>query len=184
MQKFLKWTLDAIREDESLMSWMEEKRFEWVPLASSALKSILEGHTFIIITDKEREWFGKYLSQTLNNFDKNRPFLPVVRYKELPMSLDQANTKEKLSMIEDMLSISYQNGYTFFYIGSSGSPRAKIVKHSERSFLWMFDEQLQNSFFLSSNDDLLDIKLIQLARLFDKSIDAVLFNEISLEDLG
>jgi hypothetical protein len=184
MQKFLQWTLEAIREDDSLMSWMEEKRFEWVPLASSALKSILMGHTFIILTDKKREWFGKYLSGSLNGFEKNRPLLPMITLEELCINIDEANSKEKLSMIEDMLTVSFPNGYTFFYIGESNSPRAKIVKHSERSFLWVMDEQLQNSFYLNSNDELLDIKLIQLARLFDKSIDAVLFNEITMEDLG
>lgn len=25
MQEFLKWTLDTIRQDDSMMSWMEEK---------------------------------------------------------------------------------------------------------------------------------------------------------------
>ena len=184
MQKFLQWTLEAIREDDALMSWMEEKRFEWVPLVSSALKSVLLGHTFIILTDKKREWFGKYLSQSLNSFDKNRPLLPIVSLDELCINIDEANSKEKIAMIEDMLSVAFPNGYTFFYIGQSSSQRAKIVKHSERSFLWVMDEQLQNSFYLNSNDDLLDIKLIQLARLFNKSIDAVLFNEISMADLG
>ncbi len=184
MQKFLQWTLETIRSDESLMSWMEEKRFEWVPLVSSALKSILMGHTFIILTDKKREWFGKYLSQSINSFEKNRPLLPIVTLEELCINLDEANSKEKIAMIEDVLSISFPNGYIFFYIGESDSPRAKIVKHAQRSFLWVMDEQLQNSFYLNSNDDLLNIKLIQLARLFDKSIDAVLFNEITMEDLG
>ncbi len=184
MQKFLQWTLEAIREDDALMSWMEEKRFEWVPLVSSALKSVLSGHTFIILTDKKREWFGKYLSQSLNSFEKNRPLLPVVSLDELCINIDEANSKEKIAMIEDMLSISFPNGYMFFYIGQSSSHRTQIVKCSERSFLWIMDEQLQNSFYLNSSDDLLDIKLIQLARLFDKSIDAVLFNEISIEDLG
>ncbi|MBV5278304.1 MAG: hypothetical protein J0647_04610, partial [Campylobacteraceae bacterium] len=37
MQQFLKWTLEEIRKDSSTMSWMEEKRFEWVPLAASML---------------------------------------------------------------------------------------------------------------------------------------------------
>ncbi len=184
MQKFLQWTLEAIREDESLMSWMEEKRFEWVPIVSSALKNILLGHSIIIITDKKREWFGKYLSQSLNSFEKNRPLLPILTFEDLCINIDEANSKEKISMIEDMLSVSFPNGYTFFYIGQSNSSRAKLAKHNEESFLWIMDEQLQNSFYLNSNDELLDIKLIQLARLFDKSIDAVLFNEIGLEDLG
>ncbi len=184
MQKFLTWTLEAIREDESLMSWMEERRFEWVPLVSSALKNIFEGNTTIIITDKQREWFGKYLSCSLNNFEKNRPFIPIVRYEELMCDIDEANNQSRIDIVEDMLSISYPEGYTFFYIGKSDSIRAKIAKHHEDSFLWILDEQMQNSFYLNSSDDLLDLKLIQLARLFDKSIDAVLFSELTMEDLG
>jgi len=184
MQKFLTWTLEAIREDESLMSWMEERRFEWVPLASSALKSIFQGYTTIIITDKQREWFGKYISCSLNNFEKNRPFIPLIRYEELLCDIDEANTQGRIDIVEDMLSISYPNGYNFFYIGKSDSPRAKIAKGHEGSFLWIMDEQIQNSFYLNSSDDLLDLKLIQLARLFDKSIDAVLFSELTMEDLG
>ncbi len=184
MQKFLKWTLEAIRKDESLMSWMEEKRFEWVPLVSSALKNILQGQTVIILTDKEREWYGNYLSKTLNSFEKNRPFLPVVKFDGLSCNIDNLNTKEKIEIVEDMLSISFPNGYMFFYIGKNNSVRTKMLNHHEGSFSLILDEQLQNSFYLNSNDELLDLKLIQLTKLFDKSIDAVLSSEITMEDLG
>ena len=66
MQKFLKWTLNSIRKDGSLMSWMEEKRFEWVPLASSMLSNLLRGRTIIVITDDDREWFGDYIIKSVN----------------------------------------------------------------------------------------------------------------------
>lgn len=37
MSDFIKWTLEAIREEGSLMSWMEERRTEWTPLLASKL---------------------------------------------------------------------------------------------------------------------------------------------------
>ncbi len=46
--------------------------------------------------------------------------------------------------------------------------------------MWLFDEQAQNSFTLSSSDENLDIKLLNLYKLFDKSIDAVLFAKVML----
>ena len=70
MQKFLKWTLDTIRKDGSMMSWMEEKRFEWVPLASSMLEKLLAGQTVIVITDDDRAWFGEYILKNINTNNK------------------------------------------------------------------------------------------------------------------
>ena len=66
MQQLLKWTLETIRKDGSMMSWMEEKRFEWVPLVSSMLHNLLAGQTIIIITDFDREWFGEYALTKIN----------------------------------------------------------------------------------------------------------------------
>lgn len=64
-------------------------------------------------------------------------------------------------------------------MGKGNDIRMQIAKRKDDSFMWVFDEHLQNSFYLSSYDDLLDIKLIQLFRLLDKSIDALLFAEVS-----
>ena len=58
----------------------------------------------------------------------------------------------------------------------------QIAKRKDDSFMWIMDEHLQNSFYLLSDDDSLDIKLIQLFRLLDKSIDAVLFAEVNFEN--
>lgn len=87
MQEFLKWTLDTIRQDDSMMSWMEEKRFEWVPLTASMLKNLLEGQTIILISDSEREWFSKYTLRAINNKNKNRPLLSFVSLKTFSKSL-------------------------------------------------------------------------------------------------
>ncbi|EFP1838280.1 hypothetical protein HPX21_001645, partial [Campylobacter jejuni] len=48
------------------------------------------------------------------------------------------------------------------------------------SLLWLFDEQLQDSFYLNSKDKDLDIKLISLYQLFDVSLDAILFSKVQL----
>ncbi|WP_024955360.1 HobA family DNA replication regulator [Sulfurospirillum arcachonense] len=182
MQRFLKWTLKTIRKDGSMMSWMEEKRFEWVPLASSMLQKLLAGQSIIVITDDDRDWFGEYILKTVNLGNKNRPLLPFVSIKTFFPNIHQLKNKEDIELLEDMLSQSFLNGYTFFYIGKSNDIKMQLAKRNDESFSWVLDEHLQNSFYLSSGDDLLDIKLIQLFRLLDKSIDAVLFAEVSLED--
>ncbi|TQV62003.1 MAG: hypothetical protein FNT15_08155, partial [Sulfurovum sp.] len=37
MQKLLDWTLDAIRMEDSSFSWIEEYRYDWVPLIERAI---------------------------------------------------------------------------------------------------------------------------------------------------
>ena len=84
-------------------------------------------------------------------------------------------------VLEDMLSLSFPAGYTFFYIGKGNDPRAQIAKRKDDSFSWLLDERSQNSFYLDSKDENLDIKLIQLITLFDKSIDSILFSEVDVQ---
>ncbi|MDD3343781.1 MAG: HobA family DNA replication regulator [Sulfurospirillaceae bacterium] len=182
MQQFLKWTLEEIRKDGSMMSWMEEKRFEWVPLAASMLKNLLSGHTFIVITDDDRAWFSHYLLRAINNHHKNRPLLPFMALPSLYPNLFQVKTNEDIELLEDLLSQSFPNGYTFFYIGKNSDIKMQIAKRKDDSFMWIMDEHLQNSFYLLSDDEMLDIKLIQLFRLLDKSINAVLFAEVTFEN--
>lgn len=181
MNKFLKWTLGSIRKDGSMMSWMEEKRFEWVPLAASILENILEGRTIILITDEPRDWFSDYVLKTINATHKNRPFLPVISMKTFFPNVNQIKTNQDIELLENMLSQSFVNGYTFFYVGKSNDIKMQLAKRCNNSFMWVFDEHIQNSFYLSSADEMLDIKLIQLFLLLDRSIDAVLFAEVSLE---
>jgi hypothetical protein len=182
MQELLKWTLATIRKDGSMMSWMEEKRFEWTPLLHLMLQNLLAGQTIIIITDDDREWFGKYALKKLNAEGKNRPLLPFVSIKTFFPNIRQLKSKDDIELLENMLSQSFSDGYMFFYIGKSTDIKIQLAKRHDDSFMWILDEHLQNSFYLSSRDDLLDIKLIQLFRLLDKSIDAVLFAEVNLED--
>ena len=179
MQQFLKWTLEEIRKEGSMISWMEEKRFEWVPLCASMLKNLLDGHTFIVLTDDEREWFGNYIMDTINASTKDRPLLPFVSLKALYPSLTYIKNNEDIELLENLLSQIFPNGYTFFYIGKNSDIKMQIVKRRDDSFMWVFDEHLQNSFYLQTADDNLDIKLIQLFKLLNKSINAVLFAEVT-----
>ena len=180
MQEFIKWTLDAIREEGAQMSWMEERRVEWTPLLASRLKFLLEERTFIVVTDDERAWFEAYLLKKINRPSSARPLLPFVSLRVLYPSIDEINSKEQIALLEDMLSSTFPNGYVYFYVGKSVDSRAQIAKGSDDSYMWLFDEQAQNSFFLSSNDENLDVKLILLFKLFDKSVDAALFNKVIL----
>ena len=182
MQQFLKWTLEEIRKDGSSMSWMEEKRFEWVPLAASMLKNLMNGHTFIIITDDDREWFCHYMLKAVNSQSKHRPFLPFIALQALYPNLYQIKTKDDIELLENLLLQAFPQGYTFFYVGKNSDIKMQIAKRKDDSFMWIMDEDLQNSFYLLSEDDSLDIKLIQLFRLLDKSINAVLFAEVTFEN--
>jgi len=177
---FLKWTIDTIRDDKSLMHWIEERKFEWVPLAKNTISNLLKGQAIVILTDKEREWFSNYVINTINNPYKNRPALPFFELKNFYPHLDLIKDSKDIDLIYDMLSISFEQGYSIWYIGSSYSERAEVAKRRDDNFLWLLDEESQDSFYLSSIDELLDLKLFQLFRLFDKTISAALFSEIDL----
>lgn len=182
MQNFLKWTLETIRKDGSSMSWMEEKRLEWVPLVATMLNKMLQGNTFVILTDQNREWFEQYIISSINNKDKNRPFMPFVSLKSFFPLINTLKTKDDIMLLEDLLSVLYPTGYTFFYIGQSSDFKFQIAKGKNDSFLWVMDEEVQNSFYLRSSDEALDVKLVQLFKLLDKSIDAFLFGEVKFGD--
>ena len=181
MKDFSSWTLVRIREEGSSMSWMEERRFDWVPLAGSAIDRLVNAQTFLLVTDREREWFARYILSKLNKNDGHRPLLPIVSLGTVFPYIDSLKDEEQMSVLEDMLSLSFPAGYTFFYIGKGNDPRAQIAKRKDNSFAWLLDEKVQNSFYLNSKDENLDIHLIQLISLFDKSIDAILFSEVDVQ---
>lgn len=178
MKELLDWTLATIR-DRSEYGWLEERRFEWVPLAQNCLSTVMNGSAVIIITDRDRGWFADYLIKTLNKPSKNRPFLPFFSIKCMLPGLDGFSTNETFSAYTDMLDISFKN-YIFWYIGRGDDKMATFAKERGDGFLWIFDEQMPNSFYLKSFDEALDSKLISLASIFDKTIDAVMFSKIKL----
>jgi hypothetical protein len=181
MQQLLKWTLETIREEESCFSWMEEYRYEWAPLVKSAVAQSIEGKTVLVMTDESHKWFGKYILKSVNDLEKNRPLLPFYQLSECFPNLHNIHSTQELQLLEDMLEISYPNGYYIWYIGKGEHPYTKLAFRCDDSFLWIMDEEVQNSFALRSSDTLLDIKLLQLYKLFDKTLSAVLFGDLDLE---
>jgi len=181
MQKLLKWTLETIREEESCFSWMEEYRYEWAPLVKSAVAQSVEGKAVLIVTDESRKWFGKYILNAVNDLRKNRPLLPFYQLSECFPNLSRLTSTSDMQLLEDMLEISYPNGYYIWYIGKGDHPYTKMAYRCENSFLWVLDEEVQNSFALRSSDPLLDIKLLQLYKLFDQTLSVTLFGELDLE---
>ncbi|MFY9106009.1 HobA family DNA replication regulator [Aliarcobacter cryaerophilus] len=182
LQEFLNWTVDTIREDKLLSPWLEEKKFEWSPLVSKNITNILDkSYSILIITDKEREWFLNYILSNINSSKLNRPFLPFYDFSSFYKNLDQIKSEDDISNIKDMLKISFPNGYCFWYIGKSQDNRSTLAKITKSSFLWIFDEERQGSINLKSNDDALDMKLLQMFRLYNKTISAALFANINVE---
>jgi len=181
MQQLLKWTLKTIREEESCFSWMEEHRYEWAPLVKSATSQVLEGKTVLIVTDHSRKWFDKYILDNINDLKKNRPLLPFYSLTSCFPHLYSIKTSQELQLLEDMLDISYPNGYYIWYIGRGDHPYTKLAYRNDDSFLWVMDEEVQNSFVFRSSDVNLDIKLLQLYKLFDMTISVALFGDLDLE---
>lgn len=180
MKTYLDWSLDTIRKMN--LSWMEERRLEWVPLASSALQALLDGKSFIILSDYKRSWFENYILSSINTKTNNRPYLPFLSLKSFFPNTNSIKNNEDVELLEDMLSISFPQGHVFFYIGVSNNIKCQIAQRRDDSFVWLFGEKMQNSFYLNSRDKELDIKLIQLFKLLDKSIDAALHLEVNLKD--
>lgn len=162
---------------------VRRKKYEWTPLVAKSILNILEkGCSVIIVTDKERDWYLEYIFTNINSPTLNRPFLPFYDAKGLYKYLDEVKSEEDISYIKDMLNISFPNGYCFWYIGRSQDVRAIIPKVSKNSFLWLFDEEMQDAFNLRSKDEALDMKLLQMFRLYNKTLSAALFAEINVEN--
>jgi len=183
MQEFLNWTIDTIRDDKLLGSWLEEKKYEWTPLVSKSISNIIDnGCSVVIITDEERRWFLEYILTHINSSKNNRPYLPFYDFKSFYKQIDNIKTEDDVSLIKDMLNISFSNGYCLWYIGKGQDIRARIPKVSKNSFLWLLDEETQNAFNLRSNDEALDMKLLQMFRLYNKTLSSALFAEINVEE--
>ena len=178
----IRWTLDAIRGkdfDGIIMNWLEEQRIEWASLLAPKLSYFMSGASFVLICDEEYAWFENYFLNNINNPSKARPYLPFVPLKAIYPKAEQiANSKQDMQLLEDMLNISFANGFMYFYIGRGSSKLSWIAKSRENSYMWLFGEQAQNAFYLNANDPLLDIKLLSLYRLFDKTLSDVLLGKI------
>ena len=182
MQEFINWTVDTIRQDKYLGSWLEERKYDWTPLISKSITNLIDKEkSVLIITDKDFEWYMHYILTNINKTKSGRPLLPFYDFNAFNSNIDNIKTENDIELIHDMLSISFPNGYFFWYIGKSQSKRATLAKISKQPFLWLMDEELSNSFFLNSNDEALDIRLLNMYRLFNKTLDAVLIAQIDVD---
>ena len=178
---FAQWSLDAIRDEDGALSWLEEQRFNWAATSSAALSHILEGKTIILITDTKRKWFETYILTSINNDKMDRPILPIVSIDSLYQHYDNINSGEMIDILDDMISLSYKENYIFWYIGGGDDKRADIAKRKDDSYFWVFDEEFHNAFTMKSFDVHLDIKLIQLYKLFNASLNAAMFGEVDVD---
>lgn len=178
MKDLLTWTLETIRGDDTMMSWLEERRYDWAPLAGAAISKMLEGQTVLLLSDDRNRWFEFYVTERINRGHVNRPLLPVFPLDGIYPHLGDIRTDQDIDLLFDMLSLSYPQGFFFWYVGKADHPRARIALRHDESLLWIMDEEMTNSFTLRSTDEWIDLKLLQLYRLFDKTLSAALFAEI------
>jgi hypothetical protein len=175
---FAQWSLDAIRAEGGSLSWLEEYRFEWSKTTAFALTQILNGKSIILITDEKRKWLEHYILSSLNSISLDRPLIPILSIDSIYPHYNAITGGEMIDMVDDMIALSYKNDYFFWYIGKGDDKRSDIAKRKDDSYFWIFDEDFNNAFTLKSYDPVLDIKLLQLYRLFDASLNATMFGEV------
>ena len=178
---FAQWSLDAIREEDGALSWLEEQRFNWATTTSAAIFDILEGKTIILITDQKRKWFENYILSSINGNKIERPIIPIIGIDSLYQHYNNINSGEMIDILDNMISLSYKEDYIFWYIGSGEDKRSDIAKRRDSSYFWIFDEEFHNAFTMKSYDAHLDIKLLQLYRLFNASLNAAMFGEVNVD---
>jgi hypothetical protein len=181
MKQLLSWTLDTIRKEDASFSWMEEHRFDWSPLVKNAISQSIEGKTVLVITDDERKWFESYILTNINDLKKGRPLLPFYSLKSCFPQISSIKTTHDIDLLEDMLDISYPQGYYIWYIGKGDHVHKKLCDRGDDNFLWVMDDDIADALTLRASDPLLDIKLLQLYRLFDNTLLAALFGDLDLE---
>jgi len=180
MKSFSSWMVETIRQNH-LIGWMEEKRFELVAQIALSIKNIVDGKTIILITDKKRDWFYRYALKKLNPSTFDRPLFPVVGFESLYMSIESIDDEEKIMILDDMLSSIFENGYSYFYVGSGDDKISDIARSRRDSMLWSFDKRESGAIYLDSLDNRSDIKLMELLDIYNSAIEATLFGDIDLE---
>ena len=183
MKKISDWTLDVIRDDITNVywHWLEERRHDWVGLVEKIIVPIVEeGASIIIASDNDRSWICKYAINYINKVHKNRPIMPIVQLEAfIPQYMDFLRNGH-LDLITDALNTTFESS-VFWYIGQGNHQALDVAKEQNQKFLWILDEEISNTFYLRSNDDLIDFKLLHLIRLFDKTLDAFIFGEVDLD---
>ena len=176
---YIDWVLQTIREDELLDNWVEQLKNDVAPIIQTVLEQVNTGINVLVLTDEARRWFADYAIYTINA-KSDRPLLPFIKMDMIIQNQHLFNSTESIALVKDMLSIAFPNGYIIWYIGISNTKQATFAKGKYNSFKWIMDEELPNSIYLYSKDSALDFKLLQLFRLFDKSLSGSLYGEFDL----
>ncbi len=176
----VRWTFDEINKDRERFAWLEPKRVEWSLLLAVKLRNLLDGVSFLFFTDSDREWFGEYLLKKINPRNNHRPILPFFNIRTLYPRVDEITSMEDFALVDDLLSLSFPNGFVYFYVGKPAGRFVQFVRSHDNSYLWLLDEVDENGFTLSSTDEWLDVKLLSLFSIFDKSINAALFGKLDI----
>jgi hypothetical protein len=177
----LEWTKKTVAEDKSLNSWFTERIYEWVPLCDDAISELMKGTPFLVVTDRQRDWFNYYIINNVNSIKNNRPFVPIYSLMNFIPYSHKTDKIEHLDMIEDMLDITFKENYKYWYIGTEDSNIYRLVQRKEKSFIWLFDKESGgDTFFLKSYTENLDHQLMSLLKLFNQTITASMFGEIEI----
>ena len=70
----LEWTKNIIKSDKALDKWLDERVLEWIPLCDEAISSLMEGTPFLVVTDRERDWFNYYIINIFHIRSKQRRY--------------------------------------------------------------------------------------------------------------
>jgi len=177
----LSWTKESVKKDNSLNSWFTERIYEWVPLCDEAISDLMQGTPFLVVTDRQRDWFNYYIINNINSIQNNRPFVPVYSLMNFIPYSHKTDKIEHLDMIEDMLDITFKENYRYWYIGKEDSNIYRLVQRKEKSFIWLFDKESGgDTFFLKSYTENLDHQLMSLFKLFNQTITVSMFGDIEI----
>ena len=177
----LEWTKESVKKDKSLNSWFSERIYEWVPLCDDAISALMQGTPFLVVTDRERDWFNYYIINNINSIKNNRPFVPIYSLMNFIPYSHKTDKIEHLDMVEDMLDITFKENYKYWYIGHEDSNIYRLVQRKEKSFVWLFDKESGgDTFFLKSYTENLEHKLMSLFKLFNQTITESMFGEIKI----
>ena len=192
MERLDIWLKNAIRQEDNkgiMSGWLEEQRLGLVPLFSRVFTHILQGGSLVVLADTQRQWFSKYITQNINLSSKTRPFFPIFEIESLGFMIDMnlnynSAPDRHFGAINKMLEHSFAKNYMLWYIGKKTiRGDFALFSVSVEPFVWLIDGQDMptKTIRLSSLDDLLDYKLLQLYRLFEKALCGVVFGQISLD---
>ncbi len=170
---FTNWTLQLIRKDGIALGWLEEKRFDWCAIAYQFIDNIINGYTIVLCTDTKRQWFCEYILQAINT-NTGRPLIPIFNiYHMLPKCNDM-----NVELVEDMLEVAFGDKYAIWYVGHINHILYRLAMDSKNNFIWTFDSSLNKAFNIGSQESDCDIRLLQLFKVLNTTIDAMMFNEI------